>query len=190
MHRLVSYIHHTHTHRCYGKVSYSHGPVVRAYSDSDFASCPWTAKSTSGIVIGVQTGEAFFPLFWQSKKQSSVARSTSEAESIALAATLFGETLRIQEMLERLFEVSIPIHLEQDNEAVIRILQSGYSVKLRHCNRVHRVNIASICDLLEKEEKLDLRYCHTKLQLANALTKILPPIQWNEALEQLCVKPT
>ena len=190
LHRLVSYIHHTHTHRCYGKVSYSHGPVVRAYSDSDFASCPWTAKSTSGIVIGVQTGEAFFPLFWQSKKQSSVARSASEAESIALAATLFGETLHIQEMLERLFEISIPIYLEQDNEAVIRILQSGYSVKLRHCNRVHRVNIASICDLLEKEEKLNLRYCHTKLQLANALTKILPPIQWNEALEQLCVKPT
>jgi hypothetical protein len=77
------------------------------------------AKSTSGIVIGVQTGEAFFPLFWQSKKQSSVARSTSESESIALAATLFGETLHIQEMLQHLFEVSVPVALEQDDEAVI-----------------------------------------------------------------------
>jgi len=166
---------------------------VRAYSDADFASCPfascpWTAKSTSGIVIGVQTGEAFFPLFWQSKKQSSVARSTSESESIALAATLFGETLHIQEMLQHLFEVSVPVALEQDNEAVIRIVQNKSSVKLRHCNRVHRVNIASISDLLEKEDSLDFRYCHTKQQLANVLTKILPPIQWSEALDQLCVR--
>ena len=58
--RLVSYIHHTHSHRWCGKVSYSHGPVLRAYSDSDFASCPWTARSTSGIVVGIQTGPAFF----------------------------------------------------------------------------------------------------------------------------------
>ena len=104
---------------------------MRAYSDADFASCPWTAKSTSGIVIGVQTGEAFFPLFWQSKKQSSVARSTSESESIALAAALFGETLHIQEMLVHLFETSIPVKFEQDNEAVIRIIQNKYSVKLK-----------------------------------------------------------
>ena len=146
------------------------------------------AKSTSGIAIGVQTGEAFFPLFWQSKKQSSVARSTSESESIALAATLFGETLHIQEMLQHLLEVSVPVALEQDNEAVIRIVQNKYSVKLRHCNRVHRVNIASISDLLEKEDSLDFRYCHAKQQLANVLTKILPPIQWSEALDQLCVR--
>ena len=160
---------------------------MRAFSDTDFASCPWTAKSTSGIVIGVQTGEAFFPVFWQSKKQSSVARSTSEAESIALASTMYGEVLHIQEMLGHLFEVSIPVKFEQDNEAAIKIIQNKYSVKLRHCNRVHRVNIASISDLFEKEDSLELRYCHTKQQLANALTKILP-VQWSEALEQVCVR--
>ena len=182
LHRLVSYIHHTHTYRCCGSVSYGHGPVV------DFASCPWTANSTSGIVIGVQTGEALFPVFWQSKKHSSVARSTSEAESIALASTMYGEVLHIQEMLGHLFEVSSPVKFEQDNEAAIKIIQNKYSVKLRHCNRVHRVNIASISDLCGKEESLELRYCHTKQQLANALTKILPPVQWSEALEQLCVR--
>ena len=147
-HICIAHIHH----RCCGKVSYSHGPVLRAYSDSDFASCPWTAKSTSGIVVGVQTGSAFFPLHWQSKKQSSVARSTSETEAIALAATMFGETLHIQQMLEHLFEISIPCFFEQDDEAVIRIIGNKYSTKLRHCNRVHRVNIASISDLLEKEQ--------------------------------------
>ena len=141
LHRLVSYLAHTVPFRCCGQVSFGHSPVVHSYSDSDFASCPWTGKSTSGIMIGVSTGDAFFPLFWQSRKQSSVARSTSEAEAIALSATLFGETLHIQEMLEHLFDITIPVKLEQDNEAVIRIIRNKFSVRLRHCNRVHRVNI-------------------------------------------------
>ena len=183
----VKYTSHTHSHGCCGKVSYSHGPVLRAYSDSDFASCPWTARSTSGIVVGIQTGPAVFPL--QSKKQTSVERSTSEAEAIALAARMFGETLHIQEMLEHLLEISIPCFFEQDNEAVIRTIGNKYSAKLRHCNRGHRVNMASISDLLEKEDNLALRYCQTNVQLANALTKILPPVHRQEALQQLCVRP-
>ena len=188
LHRLISYVHHTCTHRCVGTVSFDNVPIVRAFSDADFASCPWSAKSTSGIIIGVQTGSAFFPVHWVSRKQSSVARSTSEAESIALAATIFGEALHIQAMLQYLLETNIKCFFEQDNEAVIKIIGNKYSVKLRHCNRVHRVNIASISDLLDKEDDLELRYCHTNQQVANALTKILPPIHWQEALQQLCVQ--
>ena len=126
VHRLVSYLAHPVYFRCCGQVSFGHSPVVHSYSDSDFASCPWTGQSTSGIVIGVSAGDAFFPLFWQSRKQSSVARSTSEAEAIALSATLFGETLHIQEMLEHLFEITIPVKLEQDNEAVIRTVRKRF----------------------------------------------------------------
>ena len=164
LHRLISYVHHTCTHRCVGTVSFDNVPIVRAFSDADFASCPWSAKSTSRIIIGVQTGSAFFPVHWVSRKQSSVARSTSEAESIALAATIFGEALHIQAMLQYLLETNIKCFFEQDNEAVIKIIGNKYSVKLRHCNRVHRVNIASISDLLDKEDDLELRYCHTNQQ--------------------------
>ena len=188
LHRLVWYLHHTVSHRCCGSVQFGHSPVVHAYSDADFASCPWTGKSTSGILIGIKTGDEFFPVFWQSRKQTSVARSTPEAEMISLATLLFGETLHIQEMLEHMFETEVPVKLEQDNETVLKILKNRYSVKLRHCNRVHRVNVASISDLLENEPTLDLRHCRTDVQLANPMTKILAPMHWADALRQLCIR--
>ena len=163
--------------------------------------CVLTVTQTSLRVLGRQSLQVALSLAYKLEKHSFLCfgnlrnkaplREVLRRQSrlIALAATLFGETLHIQEMLEKLFETTVPVKFEQDNEAVIRIIQNKYSVKLRHCNRVHRVNIASISDLLEKEESLDLRYCHTRQQLANALTKILPPIQWSEALDQLCVRP-
>lgn len=138
-------------------------------------------------MLGVRTGESFFPLYWQSRKQSSVARSTPEAEIIAFAATLYGETLHVQEALQYLFEQDIEVKLEQDNEAGIKIIQNRYSSRLRHCNRVHRVNIASICDLLDKEPCLELRYCKSDQQIANAFTKILAPVHWAQALQQMCI---
>lgn len=93
-------------------------------------------------MFGIKTNESFFPLFGQSRKQSSVARSTPEAEIIAFSAALYGETLHIQETLQHLFEHEIAVKLEQDNEAVIKIIQNRYSARLIHCNRVHRVNVA------------------------------------------------
>ena len=185
LHRVICYLKSTLNYCCCGSISYGHQPVVHAYSDADFASCPWSAKSTTGIMLGIRTGEAFFPLLWQSRKQSSIARSTPEAEIIAFAAVLYGEALHIQETLQYLFEQDVSVKLEQDNEAVIKIIQNRYSARLRHCNRVHRVNIASICETLEKES--ELRYCKSDQQLANSFTKILAPVHWPEALRQMCI---
>ena len=137
-------------------------------------------------MIGIMTGESFLPLFWQSRKQSSVARSTPEAEIIAFTSTLYGETLHIQETLQHLFEDDVQVKLEQDNEAVVKIIQNRYSAKLPHCNRVHRVNVASICHLLDNEPCIELRYCKSEQQLANAFTKIIAPVHWNQALQQMC----
>ena len=138
-------------------------------------------------MIGIRTGKSFFPLFWQSRKQSSVARSTPEAEIIAFTSTLYGETLHIQETLQHLFEDDVQVRLEQDNEAAIKIIQNRYSASLRHCNRVHQVNVASICHLLDNEPCIELRYCKSGQQFANAFTKIIAPIHWNQALKQMCI---
>ena len=59
LHRVVSYL-NTISYRCCGSVSDGHMPVLHAYSDADFASCPWSAKSTSGKMLGIKTGESFF----------------------------------------------------------------------------------------------------------------------------------
>lgn len=55
-------------------------PILSAYSDSDYAGDPEGRKSTSGYVIKLNN----CPIHWMSKKQSTVARSSCEAEIIAL----------------------------------------------------------------------------------------------------------
>ena len=89
-------------------------------------------------------------------------------------------------MLETLTESKVEIVFEQDNQATIAILEAGYSAKLRGANRVHRVNIASIHEQLEKKV-FRLDYCMSEDQRANSLTKIMPPMHWTEALNQLCI---
>jgi len=51
-----------------------------AFSDSDFASCPNTRKSTSGVVLMLNNGS----IIWLSRKQNIIATSTTEAEYVAL----------------------------------------------------------------------------------------------------------
>lgn len=153
------------------------------------ASCPWSAKSTSGIVICLVTGEAKWPVYWQSKKQSSVARSTSESELIAMSSALFGEVLQIQDMLRYLLGERPDVHFQQDNQAVIKIIGNEFSVKLRHCGRVHKVNVASVSEIMkDTSRQIYFEYCNTHVQLANPLTKILAPKRWPEALQQLRIQ--
>jgi hypothetical protein len=51
-----------------------------AWSDADFANDPIQARSISGFVIMICNGS----VVWYSKKQSTTAQSTAEAEYIAL----------------------------------------------------------------------------------------------------------
>ena len=72
-----------------------------------------------------------------------------EAELIAFAGALFGETLHLHTMLETLVESKVDILFEQDNQATITVVKAGYSAKHRGANRVHRVNLGSVHELLE-----------------------------------------
>ena len=143
-HRLISYLHATSEHVMKLTVDPNQSPSLCVFTDADFASCPCTAKSTSGIVYVLVSRESSFPVMWQSKKQSSTARSTTEAELIACTSALFGDTLNLHSLIEALLEIRVPVVFKQDNQATITVIQSGYSAKLPSANRVHRVNLASV----------------------------------------------
>ena len=184
--RLVSHIHHTREVCMHASCSWDAPPVLNVYTDADFAACPYTAKSTSGIVAHIGTGSLAWPVMWQSRKQSSVARSTPEAELISMASAMFSEVINLQTFLGAAFKTPVPVVFHQDNEAALAILKIGYSAKLRHLGRVHRVNVASMSEILDQEH-FSAEYIKSKDQLANGLTKIIPPAEWPEMLVQLCL---
>ena len=183
LHRCMAYLHHSSDLILTGSVQQGCTPRLDVYTDSDFASCLHTAKSTSGLWIAITTGDCSFPIFWQSKRQGSVARSTTEAELIAMAGGLFGEVYNLQAFLEYLTQTGVEVKFWQDNNAVLQVLRAGYSAKLRHCGRVHKVNVASITEAL-KEENFSAEHCSTMLQRANGFTKVIPPQEWTVTLQQ------
>ena len=164
--RCISYINCTKDFILKGEFDPKEEPILDIYTDADFGSCQHTSKSTSGLWMQITTGGCAFPVFWQAKKQGSVARSTTEAEVISMASGMFSEALNTQVFIEYLLQKPINIRFHQDNDAVLKILRNGYSARLRHMNRVHRINVASLCEILD-EENVTAQYCHTLEQKAN-----------------------
>ena len=72
----------------------------------------------------------------------------------------------------------------QDNSAVLQVLEAGYSARLRHCGRVHKVNIAAVSEALQ-DESVNAQHCTTLQQKANSFTKIIRPNEWSLTLQQL-----
>ncbi|CAL2278806.1 unnamed protein product [Prunus armeniaca] len=77
---ILRYIHGTLDH---GLTFTSGSWDLHAYSDADWASDVNTRRSTTGFVVFLGNN----PVSWQSKKQNSVSRSSTEAEYRALANT-------------------------------------------------------------------------------------------------------
>ena len=79
------------------------------------------------------------PLSWASRKQTSTARSTTEAEMVSLGAGLFLEALPMQELFELVFDRQMELICYQDHSAVIQIVAASYRPKSRHLNKQSKI---------------------------------------------------
>ena len=108
--------------------------TVVGYSDSDWAGCLSTRKSTSGQVF--MLGQC--ALSWKSGRQATVARSTCEAELIALNSAV-SEAVWFKHLMSELTgKEHGPVTLYEDNESAKAIAQDDrQSERTKHMDVKH-----------------------------------------------------
>ena len=169
--RLIQYIDSTPQYRLVGTIKDNPEDLeLRLYVDADFAGDRLSGKSTSGGYLVLYGPNSFFPLAWVSKRQTSTSRSTTESEVVSLAYSLYQEGLPALQLWELLLGRTVTLKVLEDNQATILVVRKGYSPKLRHITRTHKVNLSGLSKVF-REDSAELGYCQTDSQAADIFTK-------------------
>ena len=135
------------------------------YTDADYTGYLVDRKSTSGMAQFL--GPCL--VSWGSRKQNSIALSTTEAEYIAAAACCT-QLLWLKQQLTD-FGISFgPLEIRCDNTSAIDIAKNPV-----HHSRTKHIDIRHhfLRDHVEKKN-IKLTHCRTEDQIADIFTKALP----------------
>ena len=152
-------------------ITYSKGEL-HGYADSDFAGDVDNAKSTGGYVFLMRSGA----VSWSSKKQSTVATSTTHAEYIA-GFEAAREAAWLQLLLDNIKVTGIPIPSEkpitiyEDNSGCVALTKNPANhSKTKHIHiKYHYLHQQS------EAGEIQLIHCGTNDMIADILTKALLP---------------
>jgi hypothetical protein len=150
---------------------------VAGYSDSDWAGCVETRLSHSGHVFMLNGG----PITWMSKKQHSIALSSTEAELVALHHAA-AEAIYLRELLSEMdVPQEAPTRLYEDNMACVHLAAHEASL-----NKTKHIAVKYFFTRqLVKDEVVDVIKCGTDDQLADIFTKILDKTKFQYFRRQL-----
>jgi hypothetical protein len=161
---------------CYKKVpagSPKEQPEIIGYSDSDWAGDLDDCSSTSGYVFMFLGGA----ISWSSKKQNVVARSSAEAELVALdlaaREALWLRKLQRDFKLERARQ---PLTIHEDNEAAISITEKHQRTqRTKH----FKVKYFAVCKDVE-ERRLKIKPVASADNVSDLFTKSLGRVKFQE----------
>ncbi|GKB45963.1 RNA-directed DNA polymerase [Tanacetum coccineum] len=138
---------------------------VAGFSDADWASCIMSRKSLTGYCIFL--GHSL--ISWKTKKQTTVLRSSTEAEYKSMAATTC-ELVWLTYLLKDLhINVQVPITLFCDNKDAQQIAANPcYHERTKHLDIESHFTRDKV-----QEGFLQTAYIPTHLQLVNVMTKAL-----------------
>lgn len=135
------------------------------YSDADWAGDISDRKSTTGYVFCLSNG----PISWSSKKQPTIALSTTEAEYMAMSSAV-QEALWLTGLLSELYIVNYPITIFGDNKGAIDLSRNAkYQARTKHIDVRHHF----VRDYVQKNV-IKIDQVSTKEMVADMLTKSLP----------------
>jgi hypothetical protein len=106
--------------------------ALTMFADADQNGCKITRESASGILLALAGPTTWLPLSGSVTKQKSQSHSAPESAPIAMDKGIEELVIPGLELWEVPLQTEVSVTLEEDNEATIKILQKGYSPKLRH----------------------------------------------------------
>lgn len=144
---------------------FGHSEGVLGYCDSDYAADLDTRRSTTGYVFLMHGGA----ISWQSRKQPTVAVSTTEAEYMA-AASATKEALCLRTLLRDFGYLISPLTILGDNQACIKLLKNKMSSqRSKHIDVMHHFARERVA-----RNEVTFKYERTDKMIADALTKAVP----------------
>lgn len=153
--------------------------TLKAYCNSDWASCPQSRRSVSGFIILLGNN----PITWKSKKQIIVSLSSAEAEYRIMQQV----TTELAWLTRLLHEISVPnvvpLPIRCDSQAAIHIARNPvFHERTKHVE----INCHFIREKLQ-DGLIKLQHVPTSSQLADLFTKNLPSKQHHILLNKLGV---
>ncbi|CAL1410128.1 unnamed protein product [Linum trigynum] len=136
--------------------------TLRAFSDSDFAGCIDTRRSTTGWCV--QFREAF--ISWRYKNQDKVSKSSTEAEYLSMS-DVCSEMVWLRRILSDLgVPCALPMDLHVDNTSAISAVNPVLHDRTKHIE----IHVHYVRDLVQDGTIL-LHYVQTEDQVADLFTK-------------------
>jgi Reverse transcriptase (RNA-dependent DNA polymerase) len=139
--------------------------TLTGYCDADYAGDVDTRKSTTGYVFIVNGGA----ISWNSKRQPTVAASTTEAEYMA-AASATKEGLWLRKLFTSLGIPLTATDINCDNQSTIKLLKNPiFSVRTKHIDVAHHFARERV-----QRKEVMFNYIPTAEMAADIMTKVLP----------------
>jgi hypothetical protein len=154
-----------------------HNFRLSGYTDSYWAGSVSDRKSTSGCCFSL--GSTM--ISWTSRKQSSIALSTTEAEYIA-ACSASCEAIWLRKLLTGLFDLEMEATMILcDNQSCIKMTENPvFHEKSRHIE----IRYHYICDMVQRGV-VKLYYVGTDEQVADVLAKPLSCVKFEHFRDKL-----
>lgn len=129
--------------------------------------------STAGQGILLRGSHQLSPISWKSKKQTTISKSSSEAEYRAMAHAT-AELTWLVRLLEELGITDLkPIKLHCDNQSTLHIAKNSvFHERTKHIEIDCHFTRDKVMERL-----IELTYLPTRSQLADVLPKIMPSAQ-------------